>query len=53
MLDSLAAQTVQPDRTIVLINNCKDDTPELAEQAGAEVAFVPPSPDKKAGALNW
>ena len=53
MLDSLAAQTVQPDRTIVLINNCKDDTPELAEQAGAEVAFVPPNPDKKAGALNW
>jgi cellulose synthase/poly-beta-1,6-N-acetylglucosamine synthase-like glycosyltransferase len=53
MLDSLAAQTAQPDRTIVLINNCNDDTPELVKHAGAEVAFVPPNPDKKAGALNW
>lgn len=53
MLDSLAEQTVRPDRVIILINNCKDDTPELAQEAGAEVAFVPPNPDKKAGALNW
>ena len=53
MLDSLAAQTVRPDRIIVLINNCTDDTPELARLAGAEVAFVPPNPDRKAGALNW
>ena len=53
MLDSLAAQTVRPDRIVVLVNNCKDDTPELAARAGAEVAFVPPNPDKKAGALNW
>jgi cellulose synthase/poly-beta-1,6-N-acetylglucosamine synthase-like glycosyltransferase len=53
MLDSLAAQTVQPDRIVVLINNCRDDTPQLAQQAGVEVAFVPPNPDKKAGALNW
>lgn len=53
MLDSLAAQTVQPDRIIILINNCEDDTPELAKQAGAEVAFVPRNLDKKAGALNW
>lgn len=53
MLDSLATQTVRADRIIVLINNCKDDTPQLAEQAGAEVVFVPPNPHKKAGALNW
>jgi len=53
MLDSLDAQTVRPDRIIVLINNCKDDTAELAKDAGAEVAFVPPNPYKKAGALNW
>jgi cellulose synthase/poly-beta-1,6-N-acetylglucosamine synthase-like glycosyltransferase len=53
MLNSLAIQTVQPDRIIILINNCKDDTPVLAAEAGAEVAFVPPNPDKKAGALNW
>ena len=53
MIDSLAAQTVQADRIIILVNNCKDDTPNLALQAGAEVAFVPPNPDKKAGALNW
>lgn len=53
MLDSLRVQTVQPDRIIILINNCKDDTPELARRAGAEVRFVPPNPDKKAGALNW
>ena len=53
MLDSLAAQTVVPDRIVVLINNCTDDTPELAAAAGAEVLHVPPSPHKKAGALNW
>ncbi|ALG84298.1 glycosyltransferase [Gordonia phthalatica] len=53
MLDSLAAQTVVPDRIVVLINNCTDDTPELAAAAGAEVLHVPPNPHKKAGALNW
>ncbi|MFZ1360466.1 MAG: glycosyltransferase family 2 protein [Candidatus Saccharimonadales bacterium] len=53
MLDSLHAQTVQPDRIVILINNCKDDTPELAKNAGAEVLYVPPNPDKKTGALNW
>jgi biofilm PGA synthesis N-glycosyltransferase PgaC len=53
MLDSLSAQTVRPDRIIVLINNCKDDTPILARHAGADVAFVPANPHKKAGALNW
>ena len=53
MLDSLAAQGVRPERIVVLINNCKDDAPELAQQAGVEVVFVPLNPGKKAGALNW
>ncbi len=50
---SLKSQTVPPDRIIVLINNCKDDAPERARAAGAEVEMVPPNPDKKAGALNF
>lgn len=53
MLDSIESQTMEPDRVIVLINNCTDDTPELARSAGATVLCVPPNPDKKAGALNW
>lgn len=53
MLDSLKSQTAVPDRIVVLINNCTDDTPELAAAAGVEVLHVPPNPDKKAGALNW
>lgn len=53
MLDSIQSQTVQADRVVILVNNCNDDMPELAAQAGVEVEFVPPNPDKKAGALNW
>lgn len=50
---SLQGQTVAPKRIIVLINNCKDDAAERSLAAGAEVAMVPPNPDKKAGALNF
>lgn len=54
MLDSLFVQTVEPNRIIVLINNCKDDKlEEVVRRAGVEVEFVPPNPYKKAGALNW
>ena len=52
-IQSLQSQTLQPDRIIVLVNNCKDDTESLALGAGAEVVMVPPNPDKKAGALNY
>lgn len=52
-IHSLQRQTLQPDRIIVLVNNCKDDTDVLARKAGAEVVMVPPNPDKKAGALNF
>lgn len=52
-IQSLQSQTLQPDRIIVLVNNCKDDTESLAREAGAEVVIVPPNPDKKAGALNY
>ena len=52
-LQSVVVQTIKPDRIIVLINNCEDDTAIICEKAGVETAFVPPNPDKKAGALNW
>lgn len=53
MLDSLQAQTHPVDRIIILVNNCHDDTPQLAAAAGADVQYVPANPHKKAGALNW
>lgn len=51
-LASLADQTVQPDRIIVLADNCTDDTIELAERGGAEIYETVGNQHKKAGALN-
>lgn len=51
-IQSLQSQTLQPDRIIVLVNNCKDDTESLALGAGAEVVMVPPNPDKKVPARS-
>jgi biofilm PGA synthesis N-glycosyltransferase PgaC len=51
-LQSLEAQTVRPDRIIVIADNCDDDTEALALAAGVEVFRTVMNTDKKAGALN-
>src|SRR5260370_36340991 len=49
---SLHAQTAQPDRIIVIADNCTDRTPALARAAGAEVMVTRGNTHKKAGAIN-
>ncbi len=49
---SLWAQTIVPDRVIVMADNCTDRTVELARAAGAEVEETVNNTAKKAGALN-
>lgn len=51
-LRSLAAQTVRPDRVVVIADNCTDDTVGVAEAHGAEVLVTVGNTAKKAGALN-
>lgn len=51
-LASLAAQTRQPDRVVVVADNCTDATVEIARAAGAETRATVGNRDKKAGALN-
>ena len=51
-LASVTAQTVQPDRTIVLCDNCTDNTGMLAAEAGFEVWHSRNNAGKKGGALN-
>ena len=50
---SLRAQTVAADRIIVIADNCTDQTPALAQAAGAEVMITTGNTHKKAGALNY
>ena len=49
---SLRAQTRQPDRIIVVADNCCDRTVEVAQEAGVEVFVTRENTAKKAGALN-
>jgi len=51
-LESLRAQTRQPDRIIVVADNCTDDTAEIARGRGADVFTTVGNTEKKAGALN-
>ncbi|MEV5610298.1 glycosyltransferase family 2 protein [Streptomyces sp. NPDC052225] len=51
-LAGLRQQTVRPDRTVVVADNCTDATEELARAAGAEVFVTESNRHKKAGALN-
>ncbi|MCB0918591.1 MAG: glycosyltransferase family 2 protein [Actinobacteria bacterium] len=51
-LGALAQQTRQPDRVIVVADNCTDRTPQIAEEMGYEVFRSVNNADKKAGALN-
>ncbi|GAA2003155.1 glycosyltransferase family 2 protein [Brevibacterium samyangense] len=49
---SLQAQSVPPERIVVVADNCTDDTVALARGAGAEVLETVDNADKKAGGLN-
>lgn len=51
-LDSLAHQTLRPERIIVGADNCTDDTAAVARLWGAEAIVTVDNADKKAGALN-
>ncbi|MEI4273338.1 glycosyltransferase [Klenkia sp. LSe6-5] len=51
-LQALRSQTRQPDRVVVVADNCTDDTAALAAACGAEVFETVGNTDKKAGALN-
>jgi cellulose synthase/poly-beta-1,6-N-acetylglucosamine synthase-like glycosyltransferase len=51
-LEGLRNQTVAPTRTVVVADNCSDDTVALARAAGAEVFETTGNTAKKAGALN-
>lgn len=51
-LSSLASQSHLPERTIVVADNCADNTVGVARAAGAEVFETVENTEKKAGALN-
>jgi poly-beta-1,6-N-acetyl-D-glucosamine synthase len=51
-VESLTAQTVAPDRIIVMADNCTDETAQRARAAGAQVQETVGNSAKKAGALN-
>lgn len=51
-LRSLGQQSVQPDRVVVIADNCTDRTPEIARDLGVEVVETVGNTGKKAGALN-
>jgi cellulose synthase/poly-beta-1,6-N-acetylglucosamine synthase-like glycosyltransferase len=51
-LESLAGQLRQPDRIVVVADNCTDRTVEIARACGVEVVETVGNSDKKAGALN-
>lgn len=51
-LAGLMTQSRQPDRVIVVCDNCTDRTPDLAVLAGASVFRTEGNARKKAGALN-
>ena len=52
-LISLRAQTLIPDRVIVVADNCTDATEDIARAHGAEVVRTEGNTGKKAGALNF
>jgi cellulose synthase/poly-beta-1,6-N-acetylglucosamine synthase-like glycosyltransferase len=52
-IDALSAQSVPPDRVVVIADNCSDGTAGIARAAGAEVMTTRGNRHKKAGALNY
>ena len=51
-LRSLASQSIQPDRIVVIADNCSDGTAAAAARAGVEVLETIANESRKAGALN-
>lgn len=51
-LASLARQSVEPVRVIVVADNCTDDTADVARAHGCEVFETVGNTERKAGALN-
>jgi cellulose synthase/poly-beta-1,6-N-acetylglucosamine synthase-like glycosyltransferase len=51
-LQSLRRQSRQPDRIVVIADNCTDETAMIAGEQGAEVIASVDNRHKKAGALN-
>lgn len=51
-LAALREQTRQPDRVVVIADNCTDDTADIVRAHGAEVYETVGNTEKKAGALN-
>lgn len=51
-LTALGRQTHQPNRVIVIADNCTDDTVGVAQAHGAEVITTVDNTGRKAGALN-
>ncbi len=51
-LASLEAQSRQPDRIVVIADNCTDDTEAISRAAGAEILVTVGNMHKKAGGLN-
>lgn len=49
---SLLEQSHPPDRVVVVVDNCTDDTATIAIDAGAEIFFTEGNTARKAGALN-
>lgn len=51
-LAALQRQSRQPDRVIVVADNCQDATEDVARSLGAEVVRTRNNAERKAGALN-
>jgi poly-beta-1,6-N-acetyl-D-glucosamine synthase len=51
-LESLQSQSRKPDRVIVVLDNCTDQTEAVALSAGVEIFKSVNNTNKKAGALN-
>jgi poly-beta-1,6-N-acetyl-D-glucosamine synthase len=49
---ALQDQTLRPSRVVVVADNCTDETPRAAFDAGAQVLLTEGNLHKKAGALN-
>lgn len=51
-IESLQAQTLPPDRIVVIADNCSDDTVKIASSYPVTVMETVDNPYKKSGALN-
>ena len=49
---SLQSQTIEPQRIVVIADNCTDATVKIAKHKGVEVFITRNNKNKKAGAYN-